>query len=67
MAGDDNSASGFLPVTDCTNAIVCAIRRSRSLIHFMAHLGLIDSSKGCFRNQASQVTAVPISTEVTKG
>ena len=29
------STSGFLPVTDCTNAMVWAIRRSRSRIHFM--------------------------------
>lgn len=32
------SASGFFPVTDCTNAIVCAIKRSRSITHFITHL-----------------------------
>ena len=29
------STSGFLPVTDCTNAIVCTIKRSRSAAHFI--------------------------------
>ena len=45
------SASGFLPVTDSTNAMVCAIRRSRSFIHFMKHLGSLHSNKGASLNQ----------------
>jgi hypothetical protein len=46
------SASGVLPVTDWTNAIVCAIRRSRSLIHFMKHLGPSHSIKRLLWKQA---------------
>ena len=64
------SASGFLPVTDCTNAIVCAIRRSRSFIHFMKHLGPRHSIKRLLWNQAGvEVTgdnAGAFAREVTK-
>jgi len=45
------SASGFLPVTDWTNAIVCAIRRSRSLIQFMRHLDPTNTTKWLLWNQ----------------
>src|SRR6266852_3027962 len=44
-------ASGFLPVTDCTNAIVCAIRRSRSFFQLITHLSRIYSRKGRVGNQ----------------
>ncbi|WP_157088367.1 hypothetical protein [Bradyrhizobium jicamae] len=64
------SASGILPVTDCTNAIVCAIRRSRSFIHFMKHLGPSHSIKQLLWNQAAaEVTVdntVAFAREVTK-
>src|SRR6266436_6824150 len=44
-------ASGFLPVTDCTNAIVCAIRRSRSFFQLITHLSRNYFSKGRVGNQ----------------
>src|SRR6202048_5450878 len=39
LASTSNSASGCVPVTDCTNAMVCAIRRSRSFFQLITHLG----------------------------
>ncbi|WP_456671691.1 hypothetical protein [Bradyrhizobium sp. USDA 3256] len=57
-AGTGGSASGSLPFTDCTKAIVCAIRRSRSFIHFMAHPERADSSKATARNQALAIMMV---------
>ena len=47
----DNFDIGF-PVTDCTNAIVCAIRRSRSLFHIMSHLGPWASDQRAIRQSS---------------
>jgi hypothetical protein len=69
------TASGILPVTDWTNAIVCAIRRSRSLIHFMEntsarHLSRSHSIKRPLGNQdcaeASGDNVIAFAGEVTK-
>src|SRR3954469_7973147 len=43
--------SSFLPVTDLTKAIVCAISASRSAIHFMVHPRWDHSSKAGRPNQ----------------
>jgi hypothetical protein len=39
LASTSSCASGSLPVTDCTKAMVCAIRRSRSSFQPITHLG----------------------------
>ena len=57
-AGVGSSASGSLPFTDCTKAIVCAIRRSRSFIHFMAHLERADCIRATPRKQALAIMMV---------
>src|SRR5450631_2340106 len=50
-AASASPVSGFLPVTDCTNDIVCAIRRSRSFFQLITHLSRKYSSKGHVGNQ----------------
>src|SRR5579872_1451145 len=45
------SANDDCSVTDCTKAMVCAIKRSRSCFHFMPHLSFHSSKKPAI-NQA---------------
>src|ERR1700738_63458 len=51
LASTANYAPGGLAVTHCTNAMVCAIRRSRSFFQLITHLGPQHSTKKPSRKQ----------------
>src|ERR1700691_1321987 len=51
-ASDLTSTSVAFPATDCTKAMVCASRRSRSFFHVMMHPPFDYLSKGPVSNQA---------------